>query len=388
MSVQVQMVEASVWTKRMLAALGNGVKGGKWYSLSDKVYHPRTLKAAWKRVASNRGAAGVDKVSINRFRSNARYYLEELEQALRNGTYRPAPVRRVYIPKDRKKTRPLGIPTVKDRIVQTALKMVLEPIFEREFLLSSYGFRPERGCKDALREVDRLLKEGYTWVVDADIKSYFDTIPHDALMDCIREKVSDGKILHLIELFLIDLTLDRCGYKAIRYADDFVVLCRSKKEATAALAEIQVWTEQNGLHVSPEKTHIGNSLEDGHGFEFLGYRFEGGRRNVRSKSLKGIKDKIRAKTRRTRGDSIENIIADLNPTIKGWFEYFKHSHYYTFSSLDGFIRRRLRAILRKQRKRPGSGRSKQDHRRWPNAFLAERGLFTMHKAYVLACQSR
>jgi RNA-directed DNA polymerase len=186
----------------MLAALGNGVKGGKWYSLSDKVYHPRTLKAAWKRVASNRGAAGVDKVSINRFRSNARYYLEELEQALRNGTYRPAPVRRVYIPKDRKKTRPLGIPTVKDRIVQTALKMVLEPIFEREFLLSSYGFRPERGCKDALREVDRLLKEGYTWVVDADIKSYFDTIPHDALMDCIREKVSDGKILHLIELFL------------------------------------------------------------------------------------------------------------------------------------------------------------------------------------------
>jgi RNA-directed DNA polymerase len=164
-----------------------------------------------------------------------------------------------------------------------------------------------------------------------------------------------------------------------------VVLCRSKKEATAALAEIQVWTEQNGLHVSPEKTHIGNSLEDGHGFEFLGYRFEGGRRNVRSKSLKGIKDKIRAKTRRTRGDSIENIIADLNPTIKGWFEYFKHSHYYTFSSLDGFIRRRLRAILRKQRKRPGSGRSKQDHRRWPNAFL---GLFTMHKAYVLACQSR
>jgi RNA-directed DNA polymerase len=352
------------------------VKGGKWYSLSDKVYHPRTLKAAWKRVASNRGAAGVDKVSINRFRSNARYYLEELEQALRNGTYRPAPVRRVYIPKDRKKTRPLGIPTVKDRIVQTALKMVLEPIFEREFLLSSYGFRPERGCKDALREVDRLLKEGYTWVVDADIKSYFDTIPHDALMDCIREKVSDGKILHLIELFLKqEIMEDMKCWKPVMGTPQGAVLS-------------PLLANQNGLHVSPEKTHIGNSLEDGHGFEFLGYRFEGGRRNVRSKSLKGIKDKIRAKTRRTRGDSIENIIADLNPTIKGWFEYFKHSHYYTFSSLDGFIRRRLRAILRKQRKRPGSGRSKQDHRRWPNAFLAERGLFTMHKAYVLACQSR
>ena len=197
-----EWVEASVWTKRMLTALVNGVKGGKWFSLIDKVYHPRTLKAAWKRVASNKGAAGVDKVSINRFRLNARHYLEELEQVLCNGTYHPAPVRRVHISKGIKKTRPLGIPTVKDRIVQTALKMVLEPIFEREFLPMSFGFRPERGCKDALRQVDRLLKEGYTWVVDADIKSYFDTIPHKALLDCIREKVSDGKILHLIELFL------------------------------------------------------------------------------------------------------------------------------------------------------------------------------------------
>jgi len=195
-------VEAGVWTERMLAALVNGVKGGKWYSLIDKVYNRQTLKAAWKRVASNRGAAGVDKVSIERFRSNAQYYLEELERDLRSEAYRPCPVRRVYIPKGNHKTRPLGIPTVKDRIVQTALKIVLEPIFEKEFLGCSYGFRPRRGCKDALREVDRLLKEGHTWVVDADIKSYFDTIPHDLLMNCVRAKVSDGKILQLIELFL------------------------------------------------------------------------------------------------------------------------------------------------------------------------------------------
>ena len=166
-----EWVEASVWTERMLAALGNGMKGGKWYSLIDKVYHPRTLKAAWKKVAANRGAAGVDKVSIKRFRSNAQFYLEELARDLRNGTFRPAAVRRVHIPKDGKKTRPLGIPTIKDRIVQTALKMVLEPIFEKEFSPTSYGFRPGRGCKDALREVDRLLKEGYTWVLDADVKS-------------------------------------------------------------------------------------------------------------------------------------------------------------------------------------------------------------------------
>jgi RNA-directed DNA polymerase len=408
-----EWVEASVWTERMLAALVNGVKGGKWYSLIDKVYDRRTLKAAWKRVASNKGAAGVDRISIKRFRSKAQCYLEELERDLRDGTYRPAPVKRVHIPKGRKKTRPLGIPTVKDRIVQTALKMVLEPIFEKEFLAISYGFRPKRGCKDALREVDRLLKEGYTWVVDADVKSYFDTIPHNRLLDLIKERVSDGKVLHLIGLLLnqeimedmklwnptkgtpqgavlspllanvylhqLDLTVHRYGHKIIRYADDFVVLCRGKEEAEEALAEIQLWIDQNGLQLSHE---------DGQGFEFLGYRFEGGCRYVRAKSLKKFKDNIRSKTRRTRGDSIENIISDLNPSIKGWFEYFKHAHHYTFNSLDGFIRRRLRAVLRKQKKRPGSGKTGRDHRQWPNAFFAERGLVTMYEAYVSACQSR
>ena len=174
----------------------------------------------------------------------------------------------------------------------------------------------------------------------------------------------------------------------VRYADDWVVLCRSMEEAKDAFALIQSWIDNNGLQLSAEKTHIGSSLQPGHGFEFLGYRFEGGRRYVRSKSLKKFKDKIRLKTRRTRGDSIEQIISDLNPTIKGWFGYFKHAHHYTFNSLDGFIRRRLRAILCKHKKRPGSGRTGKDHRLWPNAFFAERGLFTMRKAYILARQSR
>jgi RNA-directed DNA polymerase len=417
-----EWVEAAVWTERMLAALGNGVKGGKWYSLIDKVDNPKTLKAAWKKVASNRGAAGVDKISVKRFGSNAQVYLEELERELRKGTFQPSAVRRVHIPKDGKKTRPLGIPTVKDRIVQTAVKMVLEPIFEKEFLPTSYGFRPGRGCKDALREVDRLLKEGYTWVLDADVKSYFDTIPHNLLMERIRKRVSDGEILHLIELFLeqeiledmkrwnpisgtpqgavlspllanvylhqLDLSVHRNGFKMIRYADDWVVLCRSMEEAKDALSLIQSWIDNNGLQLSPEKTHIGSSLQPGHGFEFLGYRFEGGHRYVRSKSLKKFKDKLRLKTRRTRGDSIEQIISDLNPSIKGWFGYFKHAHHYTFNSLDGFIRRRLRAILCKQQKRPGSGRTGKDHRQWPNTFFAERGLFTMREAYILARQSR
>ena len=171
-------------------------------------------------------------------------------------------------------------------------------------------------------------------------------------------------------------------------ATHLVVLCKTKEEAEETLAEIQEWMDQNGLQLSQEKTHIGNCCEVGQGFEFLGYRFEEGYRYVRTKSLKKFKDTIRAKTRRTRGDSIENIIADLNPSIRGWFEYFQHAHHHTFGSLDGFIRRRLRAVLRKQKKRPGSGKTGRDHRLWPNAFFAERGLITMHEAYVLARQSR
>jgi RNA-directed DNA polymerase len=245
------------------------------------------------------GAAGADKVSIKRFRSNAQFYLGELERDLRNGTFQRSAIRRVHISKDRKKTRPPGIPTVKDRIVQTALKMVLGPIFEKEFSPTSYGFRPGLGCKDALREVDQLLKEDCTWVVDADVRSYFDTIPHDLLINRIREKVSDGKILKLLKLFLeqeimedmefwspisgtpqgavlspllanvylhpSDLLVHRNGYKMIRYADHWAVLCRSLAEAQAALSLIQSWISQNGLQLSPEKTHIGNSHKTGHG---------------------------------------------------------------------------------------------------------------------------
>ena len=195
-------VETGVWTERMLAALGNGVKGGKWFSLMDKVYAPQTLALAWERVMANNGAAGVDRVSIERFTAKAGQYLKELSEDLRTKRYRPDAVRRTYIPKGPGQTRPLGIPTVKDRVVQTALKLVLEPIYEQEFLPVSYGFRPQRGCKDALREVDGLLKAGHTWVVDADLKSYFDTIPHQRLMERVKEHVSDGNILDLIQAFL------------------------------------------------------------------------------------------------------------------------------------------------------------------------------------------
>jgi len=411
-------VEASIWNERMLAALANGVKGGKWFSLIDKVYRLATLQAAWRKVAANAGAAGVDGQSVERFAGGAEAYLDELKQALESGAYQPQPVKRVEIPKGAGKTRPLGIPAVKDRIVQTAVKLVMEPIFEREFRDTSYGFRPGRGCKDALREVDRWLKSGYTHVVDADLKSYFDTIPHARLMARVGERVSDGRLLQLIEAFLqqdivqglqrwtptggtpqgavmspllaniylhdLDCRMQARGYRMVRYADDFVVLTCSASEAQAALGIVQAWVEENELSLNAEKTHVGDCRIRGQGFDFLGYRFEAGQRWVRRKSLHALRDRIRSQTKRTRGESIRCIIADLNPMLKGWFGYFKHAHLMDLRGVDGFIRRRLRALLRKQQKRPGLGRCRADQVRWPNAFFAELGLFTMAEAHALA----
>ena len=417
-----QWAEASIWTERMVSALVNGVKGGKWYSLMDKVIRPATLEAAWRTVARNKGAAGADGQSIERFAAQAERYLRELHDHLEDGSYRPHPVKRVEIPKGDGRARPLGIPTVKDRIVQTALKMVIEPIFEVQFRPGSYGFRPGRSCKDALREVDRLLKAGFTWVVDADLQSYFDTIPHDRLMALVAGSVSDGRVLSLVEGFLrqdimkdmarwtptagtpqgavispllanlhlhpLDLLMEQSGRRMVRYADDFVILCRTEDEALAALRQVAAWVTAAGLTLHPDKTRVGDSQQPGQGFDFLGYRFEAGRRLVRKKSLTALQDKVRSKTVRSRGDSLERIIADLNPLLRGWFGYFKHATPALFGVIDGFVRRRLRAILRKQDKRPGIGRCQADHQRWPNAFFATQGLFTLQAAFAQARHSR
>jgi RNA-directed DNA polymerase len=328
----------------------------------------------------------------------------------------------VEIPKERGKIRRLGIPVVKDRIVQTALKFVLEPIFEREFLKLSYGFRPGLGCKDALGEVEKWLREGYTFVVDADLKSYFDTIPRAQLLERVKSKVSDGRVLELIEAYLqqdivkemerwtptggtpqgavispllaniylhpLDCQIRQKGYRMVRYADDFVVLCRSLEEAQAALAEVKAWVEANGLSLNPDKTHVGDCRQKRQGFDFLGYHFELGRRWARQKSYQALQDRIRMRTRRTRGDSLAKIIVDLNPTLRGWFNYFKHAHPNTFKWMDSFVRRRLRAVLRKHEKRADMGICREDHQRWPNTFFAAQGLFTMTAAWKLASQSR
>jgi len=202
-------VEAEVWTERMLTALEQGVIGGKWHSLRDKVYALPNLRRAFARVKANAGAAGVDHVTVKEFERNLEANLEKLARRLREGSYRPQAIRRHWITKlGSREKRPLGIPTVRDRVVQTALRAVLEPIFERDFAAHSYGFRPNRGCKDALRRVDALLTAGYRWAVDADLKSYFDTIPHAALLDRVGEKVTDGRVLELLEAFLTQKVME------------------------------------------------------------------------------------------------------------------------------------------------------------------------------------
>lgn len=413
-------VEPSVWTERMLTALEKGVKGGKWFSLIDKVYALTNLRAGFAKVKANRGAAGVDHQSIEMFEAHLEENLERLSRSLREGSYRPQAIRRQWIPKPgSKEKRPLGIPTVRDRVVQAALLNVLEPIFEWEYAAQSYGFRPNRGCKDALRRVEELLKGGYNWVVDADLKSYFDTIPHELLIERVEEKVSDGTVIQLLKGYLkqdvmdamrrwtpeggtpqgaivspmlsniylnpLDHEMEQRGIEMVRYADDFVILCRSKAEAETALKLVQQWTAAAGLQLHPEKTRIVDAIQKG-GFDFLGYHFERHMKWPRKKSLKKFRDAIRAKTKRTNGFSLQTIIEDVNRTSRGWFEYFKHSHPTTFSSMDGWIRMRLRSILRKRVGRRGRGRGR-DHQRWPNAFFSARGLFSLVTAHAQACQS-
>ncbi len=410
-----------VWTDRMLTALENGVKGGVWFSLIDKVYRQDTLLAAAQRVTGRKNkAAGVDHVTPEMFEQRMVENIQQLRDELRGGTYQPRAVRRTEIPKPgSRETRPLGIPTIRDRVVQTALRDVIEPIFERDFAEHSYGFRPGRGCKDALRRVDALLKAGYVYVVDADLKSYFDTIPHDRLMERIAKKISDGRVLALIESFLkqgvmdglrewtpeegspqgavispllsniyldpLDHLMAEAGFEMVRYADDFVILCRTADEADRALAQVREWTAEAGLTLHPEKTHVAHAVTDG--FAFLGYHFTRGERFPRGKSLKKLKTTIREKTRRKQRHGIECTIQDVNTTLVGWFEYFKHvTKRYVFEDLDRFVRQRLRAILKKQQKRPGIPKGR-DFQRWPNAYFSERKLFSLKTAHENACRS-
>lgn len=413
-------VEPLVWTDKMLAALERGVKGGKWFSLIDKVYFLPNLQSAWKKVAANRGSAGIDNISIKHYRRHAEKRLNRTSELLKQDNYHPAGIKRVWIDKaGSKEQRPLGIPTVTDRVVQTALRNVIEPIFEHDFCPYSYGFRPHRSCKDALRRVDGLLKQGYKYVVDADLKGYFDSIPQDKLMQLVEEKIADSRVLALLIQYLSQKVMDRAaswtpesgtpqgavispllaniylnpldwlmlgkGYEMTRYADDFVVMSKTEELAEEALETIRNWTEEVGLVLHPTKTKIVNADDDS--FDFLGYKFTKGRKYPTEKSIKKFRDNIRKHTKRCNGKSMTQIIAKLKPIQRGWFEYFKHSYYMTFEIHDGWIRRRLRSILKKMEKRRGIATTGNDNIRYPNKIFDNYGFFSMVKAHSELRQS-
>ena len=408
-----------IWTDRMLATLQAGVRGGKWHTLIDKVFAERNLYTAISKVVANEGAAGVDHISTAAFEARRHEELNRLGEALRTDSYRPQTVRRTWIDKPgSQEQRPLGIPTVRDRVVQTALLQVLEPIYDNTFSDCSYGFRHGRGCHHALERVEALLKEGYVHVVDADLKSYFDTIPHDRLLARVGEKVSDRRVLRLVKTFLeqgvmeglsawtpdagtpqgavispllaniylnpLDHLMAEAGFAMVRYADDFVILCKTREDAERALDVVRQWVGANGLTLHPTKTRIVDVRSEA--FEFLGYRFRGDLRVPRTKSRDKFKAAVREKTRRTNGHSLGFIVASLAPTLRGWFTYYRHCTPGVYRILDSWIRMRLRSVLRHRKGQDGRGRG-TDQVRWPNAYFEQHGLFSLQAAHVRLCQS-
>ena len=377
----------------------------KWHSLYDKVFALPNLEQAWKCVAENNGAAGIDKITVKQFSHNVGERLQQLSMDLRQKTYRPVPVRRVFITKSAGGERPLGIPAVRDRIVQQALRQVLEPIFEGVFSTRSHGFRPERGCPTALDVVERAIRSGYCWVVDADIASFFDTVDHEKLLSALNEEIADGSVLRLIRYILksgvqlpqvseteptelgtpqggpispllanvylhaFDKAITQLGYGLVRYADDFVIFTKSEGEAEMALAACQRILEgQLGLVLHPEKTRV---VSVDAGFEFLGFHYfrdpkTGVRcKEVRRKSVECFRNNIRARTPRlrtqrpvrpqnvkftrlARNQRVAEMITGLNGFLRGWHWYFKsvRSRYKApFETFDGFVRRRVRAAI-------------------------------------------
>lgn len=404
-------VEHSVWTDRMLTRLETSEPTTKWFRLWDKVLAGRNLQAAFRAVWRNDGSPGVDGQTVQQFDEQAQAELARLSEELRTRRYHRQPARRVWIPKPgTTERRPLGIPAVRDRTVEAAVRHVIEPIFEGDFAAHSYGFRPGRGCREAVARVEELLKQGHTWCVDCDLKSYFDTIPHDRLMALVRERIVDGNVLALIQqslkagvleelkgwqptergtpqgavispllanLYLnpLDHEVARRAWEMVRYADDFVVLCRTREEADAVLSFLQQWTVEAGLTLHPTKTRIVNAQVEG--FDFLGWHFRGSKKWPRKKSLQKLQDKLRPLTKRANGRSLSDIVARVNPILRGWHGYFRESHPSGLRGPDGWLRRRLRAMLRKREKRPGYGLSEADSRRWPNRWFAAHGLFSL-----------
>jgi len=403
----------------------------KWYSLIDKVYALPNLQSAWEHVRANRGAPGIDGITIKKFAEDADLRLQRLSEDLRAKTYRPKPVRRVFIEKTGGGQRPLGIPSVRDRIVPQALLQVLSPIFEAKFSSRSHGFRPERGCATALFVVDGAVKHGYEWVVDADLMAFFDTVDHEKLIAALNEEIADGSVLNLITRILkagvslpetgqveatelgtpqggplsplmanvylhrFDERMVEAGFGLVRYADDFVVFARSEGEAAAALTLArEVLEGELGLTLHPEKTRVVSAAE---GFEFLGFHYYRDpktgklRKEVSRKSVKRFREAIRKRTPRLRNQRkpkprnikaarlaknqrLQKMLGDLNRYLRGWHWYFKavwNPYETPFRNFDMFVRRRVRAAI------TGSVGDGWWNQRLPNALLRELGLIAV-----------
>jgi len=368
----------------------------KVHSLTGRITSKLVFEA-WRAVRRNRGAAGIDKVSIQMFEQNLEANLDRLMRELKQRTYEPLPARRVYIPKDAKGTkfRPLGIPAVRDRIAQEVLRRLLNPIFEAKFHDHSYGFRPGRSCHDAVEKVLELGRQGYRWVLDADISGCFDNLSHKAIMRELSDVVADGNILGLVEKFLragvmeggklrpthrgtpqggvaspllanialnvLDWYLHEHGYRFVRYADDFVVLCRSEDHAKEALALVEQFVKDRlGLTLSPEKTKVTRFHE---GFSFLGFDIKSRFVRMRAKSVENFKTKVRKITQRSHNLDAEMIVK-LNRVIRGTANYFATPWSHCgdmYRSLDRWIRMRLRCMKFKRKSRVDNSRFRLKH---------------------------
>lgn len=386
---------------------GSNQKERKWYSLIDKIWAKPNLEEAFKEVKRNRGAAGIDRVTIKAFESQLEHHLEVVQQALKNKTYQPKPVRRVYIPKADGTQRPLGIPTVGDRVVQAAAKRILEPIFEAKFMDCSYGFRPERNAHMALQKIRHDLNDGFRYVIDADLKSYFDTIAHEKLIEMIKGTIVDGSVLSLLEKFLkagvldggslqlneqgtpqggvispllaniylhpLDQTMTERGHRLTRYADDFVICCRTQKGAERVLRSVTKLLEREmGLTIHPEKTKIVNSKRES--FVFLGHEFKPGKYMVPSdKAMTKFKERVKEITRRNQTVDVQQLVKKkLNPYLRGWGNYFGTGDVLgRYREWDAWIRRRLRAVQLRSWKKIRKLHREMRRRGWDNRELPD-----------------
>jgi group II intron reverse transcriptase/maturase len=375
----------------------------KYHSLRDKVFSLKNLYAAFGRIKA--------RLRVRQFEANLDVNITSIHQELKTAVYKPSPVMRVYIPKGRHDKRPLGIPIVKDRVVQQTFRQIIEPIFEKDFSDNRYGFRPDRCCHDAIKRLEQYKQEGYTSVLDADIKAFYDTIPHKLIMDRLREKIADGWVLTSIENMLkagviedgivqkttegtpqggvispllanligdiIDKELEKAGYRFVRYADDFVVVTKTKEELPAALAFVKETIEGKlGMKLNEDKTKLTSFKR---GFRFLGYNFNGKYKGISKKSLDKLKDNIRDITKRTQGINLQAVIDTLNPVIRGHVNYFRLGNVQkVYRMLDCWVRMRLRCFK-------FSRKWRTDNKRFPVHRFFKMGLLSFEREFLKAC---